>query len=391
MLDYLIRLLSSILLFFNVQKNKREPEKIINDTKVEHTLIVEDISNENFQLFINASINQAEFFIAKETRKMLKNKVEYVSVASELNMPWWIVAVIHALESNQDFTKHLHNGDSLDAKTFNVPKGRPLGAFEGPFDWKLSAIDALRMSGADKIKLWSIDIALDFLEKYNGLGYRKLNINSPYLWSFTNKYTKGKYVRDGVFKYNAVSKQVGGVAYIIELLNQVTYLEAINTQFVAHQSKPLPIETNKNGLMILDVARKELGQKEVTGYKDNPRIMQYLKSVGEFKHDEVPWCAAFLNWCFNQVGLRGSKSAVARSFLRVGVEVKVEDALEGDIAVFWRESKNSYKGHVFIITSVIYNFDGSKIVSLEGIGGNQHDQVSYDRRSVSKLLSVRRV
>ena len=43
-------------------------------------------------------------------------------------MPWWVLACIHGLGSNFDFSRHLHNGDSLRWRTRNVPAGRPLAA-----------------------------------------------------------------------------------------------------------------------------------------------------------------------------------------------------------------------------------------------------------------------
>jgi lysozyme family protein len=57
------------------------------------------------------------------------------------------------------------------------------------------------------------------LEGYNGFGYRSKGIRSPYLWSFSNLYEKGKYVADHQFDPNAVSKQVGS-AVLLKLLSE---------------------------------------------------------------------------------------------------------------------------------------------------------------------------
>jgi hypothetical protein len=110
---------------------------------------------------------------------------------------------------------HLHNGDPLTAKTVQVPKGRPI-AGSAPYKWEVSAEDALTL---DKVHLWtdwSIPGMLFKFEGYNGYGYRKLTppINSPYLWSFSNHYTKGKYVADGKFSPTAVSKQIGAAVFL---------------------------------------------------------------------------------------------------------------------------------------------------------------------------------
>ena len=56
---------------------------------------------------------------------------------------------------------------------------------------------------------WSIGWALTKLEEYNGLGYAARGLPSPYLWSGTDQYKSGKYVRDGVYDPNAVDSQFG--------------------------------------------------------------------------------------------------------------------------------------------------------------------------------------
>jgi len=50
---------------------------------------------------------------------------------------------------------------------------------------------------------------LYLLEKYNGFGYRMRRVPTPYLWSFSNLYEKGKFLQDGRFDPEAVSKQCG--------------------------------------------------------------------------------------------------------------------------------------------------------------------------------------
>jgi hypothetical protein len=57
------------------------------------------------------------------------------------------------------------------------------------------------------------------LEGYNGYGYHRpdININSPYLWSFSNHYTKGKFIRDKEYSPTAVSKQCGAAILLRRL------------------------------------------------------------------------------------------------------------------------------------------------------------------------------
>ena len=60
------------------------------------------------------------------------------------------------------------------------------------------------------------------LEGYNGWGYRDVKppISTPYLWSFSNHYAKGKYVADGVWDGNAVSRQCGAAVMLRELVRE---------------------------------------------------------------------------------------------------------------------------------------------------------------------------
>jgi lysozyme family protein len=117
----------------------------------------------------------------------------------------------------------LQNGDSLKAKAWQVPAGRPK-VWEPPNDWVSSAVDALSYEGftsaSAKRRGWSLEAMLYRFERYNGLGSRKRGINSPYLWSYSNQYAKGKYVRDGVWDGEAVSKQCGAVVLIKALIEE---------------------------------------------------------------------------------------------------------------------------------------------------------------------------
>lgn len=143
---------------------------------------------------------------------IIKNKSRYESVGI---VPWDVLGCIHMLESSFNFNRHLHNGDPLSARTVQVPAGRPKSGTP-PFTWEFSAKDAL--SDRSITSEWSIEYKLYFLENYNGFGYRKYRkINSPYLWSYTNHYTSGKYVKDGKWDPTAVSKQCGAASVLKRL------------------------------------------------------------------------------------------------------------------------------------------------------------------------------
>ena len=149
-------------------------------------------------------------------KKITQNKPRYEAVSLTLatGMPWWFVAIVHFMEGGGKFTRHLHNGDQLTARTVNVPKGRPILG-KAPFSWEESAIDAIQyMEGQNKIwrqlkGKWDLENILLKFEAYNGMGYRTKGINSPYLYSYTQFYTVGKYAADNKYDPNLVSKQPG--------------------------------------------------------------------------------------------------------------------------------------------------------------------------------------
>ncbi|MCC6794498.1 MAG: hypothetical protein IT366_05210 [Candidatus Hydrogenedentes bacterium] len=151
--------------------------------------------------------------------KLMENRLRYEFVGNSLKIPWWFIGAIHGLESGFAFDRHLHNGDPLTARTRRVPAGRPV-AGNAPFTWEQSAQDALRYMKLDQWGDWSVAGALYQWEAYNGFGYRKYKISSPYLWSFSNHYDKGRYVRDHVFDTEAVSNQCGAATLLRALMNQ---------------------------------------------------------------------------------------------------------------------------------------------------------------------------
>ena len=145
-------------------------------------------------------------------RKIVGFASEYRTVAQATRVPWHVVGLIHLMESSCNFGTHLHNGDSLAHRTARVPAGRPApDVADPPFAWSTSAVDALTQ-GNHKLHLvadWSRERELYELERYNGFGYRRRGLATPYLWSGTDRYLKGKFVRDGVFDPDAVSAQIG--------------------------------------------------------------------------------------------------------------------------------------------------------------------------------------
>lgn len=138
----------------------------------------------------------------------------YREVCNQLNprMPAYFVGIIHMMEADCSFKHHLHNGDPLTKRTTHVPAGRPIAPPKDPahgYTWIESACDALKMKGFDAQQSWTLELMLFRFERYNGFGYARKGVLTPYLWSGTTYYRKGKFIADGVYDPNVVSEQVG--------------------------------------------------------------------------------------------------------------------------------------------------------------------------------------
>lgn len=165
----------------------------------------------------------------KQARAIMANRARYEAVSVSTGVPWHIIGIIHTMECGGSFRGHLHNGDPLTGRTFQVPAGRPL-AGKPPFRWEDSAVDAIRYDKLDRVTDWSPERIAYCLETFNGWGYRRSGKPaSPYLWSGSEHYSKGKYVRDGVYDPTHVSQQVGGMVLlrvIDELDPEINYSDA---------------------------------------------------------------------------------------------------------------------------------------------------------------------
>jgi lysozyme family protein len=157
--------------------------------------------------------------VEQSADRLLRGRARYEAVSARCNhVPWQLIGIMHGLECGYDFTKHLHNGDSLAAPTVREPPGRPKG-WDGTGSWEDSAVDAVQQKELDKISAWSLPHILYALESFNGFGYRSREVRSPYLWSFSNLYTKGKFVADHEFDPEKISAQIGA-ALILKVLEE---------------------------------------------------------------------------------------------------------------------------------------------------------------------------
>jgi uncharacterized protein (TIGR02594 family) len=133
----------------------------------------------------------------------------------------------------------------------------------------------------------------------------------------------------------------------------------------------------------LDIGRKEIGVKEAAGAASNPRVLEYLNctSYGSQQGDETPWCSAFMNFVMKEAGLSYTKNAAARSWLSWGEAIL--DPVPGCVVVFWRDSPQSWAGHV-----ALYVGDGPN-GTLKVLGGNQSDEVCEAYYAKARVLGFR--
>ena len=135
----------------------------------------------------------------------------------------------------------------------------------------------------------------------------------------------------------------------------------------------------------MSVARNEIGVKEYSGNADNPDVLKYLKSVDTLsmsaqRNDETAWCSAFVNWCMEEVKVKGTEKANARSWLKWGKKLTIPKV--GCVTVLWRGNPDGWQGHVGFFVK-----ETSSYVYL--LGGNQGDQVKIQRYPKNRILGYR--
>jgi len=151
------------------------------------------------------------------------HQARYEAVAAQVGIPAELIAALHFRESSGNFNTYLHQGDPLGRPAVNHPRNIPVF-----HRWEDAAIHALSDSHKTGIQD-DLDITEDtrdlaalgtYAEYYNGLGYHNRGRVSPYVYSGTDHYTGGKYVRDGFFSSTAVDQQLGVLAMVQVLRGQ---------------------------------------------------------------------------------------------------------------------------------------------------------------------------
>lgn len=123
----------------------------------------------------------------------------------------------------------------------------------------------------------------------------------------------------------------------------------------------------------MKTALQELGQKELSGSKANPRILEYFKSSKFWGKDDTgganAWCASFTSWVMQQSGYTPPENAFrAKAWENFGKVI--EKPVYGAIGIKSRTGG----GHVAFVVG--QSADGQHLYML---GGNQSDEVNVSR------------
>ncbi len=129
----------------------------------------------------------------------------------------------------------------------------------------------------------------------------------------------------------------------------------------------------------LHEARKHLGQKELKGAQHNPLILRWWTAIrAPFTDDETPWCAAFVGGVLESVGIKSTRSAMARSYLKWGFPIASPEL--GCVVVFER---GPTFGHVGFVMG--RDLRGNLMV----LGGNQGDAVTIAAFNPARVIGYR--
>jgi lysozyme family protein len=227
-------------------------------------LLTETLRASYQHLFDTCAIRRGKYeAVDRCVQRILNGRTTYESIETVTGVPWYFTGILHNMESDCNFSRHLHNGDPLTARTVQVPRGRPLSGTP-PFTFSESAADALTMKRLSSTSDWTIPGMLYSLEKYNGFGYRTRGIPSPYLWGASYHYSKGKYVADGIFDPQAVTQQIGAAV----LLRRMSELQ-------------VAVAGTQDVLTLIRQLGAKVHYRPATYHAEAERLQKMLNSVGQ--------------------------------------------------------------------------------------------------------------
>lgn len=153
------------------------------------------------------------------------------------------------------------------------------------------------------------------------------------------------------------------------------------------KNKPAPVESpNYDSSYLVANALRFYGLKEIAGPGSDTTILAWIKEMFPNANDDsaVAWCSIYMNAIAKVSGYEYTNSGLAKSWLKVGLEIPFEDRQLGDVAIFHRGS-NPALGHVALYLN---DYNDSMIRVL---GGNQDDAVNIRAYASNRIAGFRRL
>ena len=154
-----------------------------------------------------------EYSLRRAAGTIKRHMNTYQRVLAQTGVSMYFVGLLHWMECGCDFERQILNGERWASRTTRHPVG--YGPFASWFDAAQVALYKL----TQRALLWDVPTTLRELEKWNGYGYRRADVHSPYLWGLTNHgMGVGKFEKDGQYNALAKTKQVGAGIVLKALL-----------------------------------------------------------------------------------------------------------------------------------------------------------------------------
>ncbi|WP_245735086.1 C40 family peptidase [Pedobacter hartonius] len=142
---------------------------------------------------------------------------------------------------------------------------------------------------------------------------------------------------------------------------------------------------------ITEIARNEIGVRELTGHNDGRRVEAYLSTVKLRKGQ--PWCAAFISWVYAKAGFPKPRSGWSPDLFPPSRLAR--SALPGNVAgIYFPDLKRI--AHVGLVVeqkgSWVYTIEGNTTVEGNREGGGVFKKIRHIRtiHSIADWVTERR-
>lgn len=130
-------------------------------------------------------------------------------------------------------------------------------------------------------------------------------------------------------------------------------------------------------MKLQNLFRGELGITELSGRNDGIRVAEYLAYCG--LPEGNPWCAAFVSWCFGQLGHNAPRNPWSPALFPKSRLIPLDQVQSGDIFSLFSASQGRIH-HVGFVD----HLQGKFLVTVEG---NSENVVQSRRRPLSTIHS----